>query len=419
MLQNLFKSFKKKPQKEYLLALDIGTEFVKALIFNIENKESHVIGIGVQKQKLGDMHGGAITDIQGVVWNCKQAIQEAEHMAGQKAKKVVLGIAGELVKGSTTRIHYERNTPKDQITLAELKNIVHKVQWKAFDQVRSQLAWETGYPEIDVKLVNAAVVDVMIDGYKITNPIGFQGKDIHISIFNAFAPLVHLGALQTVADELDLEVIALSAEPYAVAKSCKQDQEHLSAVFIDIGGGTTDIAVVRDGGVEGTKMFGFGGRSFTKRLSQVLNVSFQEAENVKHAYSHDRLDRLSRTKVEKSLQSDVDVWVSGVEVTLSDFYNIDLMPSQIYLCGGGAHLPEMKAVLEKHVWSDSIAFAKSPQVSLLEPVDVTRVVDKTSIIKNTDFITSLSLSSLLIDIEEENDIIVSKILDRVVKMIHT
>lgn len=416
MFKKLFKKLGKSKESSYILSLDIGTEFVKALVFDVRDGKAEVFGVGKCRQKLGDMQGGAVTDIGGVIWNCKKAITEAEEMAGVKVKKVIMGIAGELVKGSTTTVNYERSNPNDQITLSELKNIVHRVQWKSFDQVRSQLAWETGYPEIDVKLVNAAVVDVKIDGYRITNPIGFQGKDVSISIFNAFAPLVHLGALQTIAEELDLEVLAISAEPYAVARSVKQDDVNLSAVFVDIGGGTTDIAIVRDGGVEGTKMFALGGRSFTKRLSQVLNVSFSEAENIKIAYSKGRLDRASTLKVKKAIVSDTEVWLSGVEVTLSDFYNLDILPSNIYLCGGGSGLPEIKTVLENHNWPQDLPFARKPSVAMVTPSDVTNVLDHTGLLKSFQDITPMALCNLAIDVAVDDELVVSRILQKVVKL---
>jgi len=416
VFKKLIKKLSSSKKGQYFLGLDIGTEFVKALVFKVEEGKANIYGLGKCRQKLGDMQGGSITDIGGVIWNCKKAITQAEDMVGGKATKVIMGIAGELVKGATSTVNYERSDPDAQINISELKNIVHRVQWKSFDQVRSQLAWETGYPEIDVKLINAAVVDIKIDGYRITNPIGFQGKDVNISIFNAFAPLVHLGALQTVAKELKLDVVGITAEPYSVARAVKQDEEHLSAIFIDIGGGTTDIGIVRDGGVEGTKMFAFGGRSFTKRLSKVLNTSFYKAENIKIAYSKDRLDRASNLKVSEAIESDVDVWLSGVEVTLSDFYNLEFLPSTIYLCGGGAGLPEIKKGLENHKWASDLPFVRKPTVEIVRPEDVTLVVDKTGLLNNHEYITSMSLCSLAIDIEDDQELIVSRMLQKVVKL---
>ena len=91
-------------------------------------------------------------------------------------------------------------------------------------EAERSVTWETGLQSVDVRLVHAAVVGAWIDGYAVTNPIGFQGRNVRIAIFDAFAPLVHLGALQTVAAKLDLELVAVVAEPYAVARvlDCEQ-----------------------------------------------------------------------------------------------------------------------------------------------------------------------------------------------------
>ena len=113
-----------------------------------------------------------------------------------------------------------------------------------------------------------------IDGYPVTNPVGFKGRHVRISVFNAFAPLIHLGALQTVAEKLSRELLAVVAEPYAVARCINQDElGPAGALFVDVGGGTTDIALVRQGGVEGTRMFALGGRAFTKSLADRLELS--------------------------------------------------------------------------------------------------------------------------------------------------
>jgi cell division protein FtsA len=85
---------------------------------------------------------GAVTDIASVINNANDAIRQAEKMAGVSASQLIMGIAGELVKGATTTISYTRREPDTKIDLAELKNIVHKVQWKAFDEVRYEMALE-------------------------------------------------------------------------------------------------------------------------------------------------------------------------------------------------------------------------------------------------------------------------------------
>jgi cell division protein FtsA len=416
MKQLIGNVLKRKPKDPVYVALDIGTEFVKALVFKIEGGKAVIRGVGRQRQRLGDMHGGAVTDISGCVENCAKALDVAEEQAGMISDYCVIGIAGELVKGTTTTVHYERLKPKTKIDYNELKNIVNKVQWKAFDSARQQLAWETGHEEVDVKLVNASIVDVKIDGYRVTNPMGFQGKDVSVGVFNAFAPLVHLGALQTIASDLDLDLLSIAAEPYAVAKSVGSEEAgEFSAVFIDIGGGTSDVAVVRNGGLEGTKMFAIGGRSFTKRLSQVLNVSFAKAEQIKLAYSRGDLEEKSEKTIREALEADAEVWLSGIELSLSEFSNVDLLPSRIMLCGGGSALPEIKKALEKSAWYKDLPFAKKPQVSFISPQEVNNVIDKTGEIKNQQDITPMGLANLALSIEKEEDVLPS-ILSKAVKV---
>lgn len=398
------------------LALDIGTEVVKALVCLSEGPKGRVIGVGRQKQKLGDMQSGAVTDIGGVIYNCQKAIKDAERMAGVSTEQMIMGIAGELVKGATTTMSYTRREPAMKIDLAELKNIVHKVQWKAFDKVRGDLAFETGYNEIDVKLVNAAIVDVQIDGYKVSNPIGFQGKDVELSIFNAFAPLVHFGALQTIAAELDKELLAIIAEPYAVARCMgNEDGSNFSSIFIDIGGGTTDVAVVRKGSVEGTRMFTLGGRTFTKRLAQSLNISFEEAEKIKLSYSSDKLEKQSHKIVREAMKSDCEVWLSGVALTLAEFDDIDVLPSKILLCGGGSHLPEIKEVLETREWFKKLPFTRKPQINFMEPKMVSNMIDETKRLKEPQDITPISMGNLGLEYLGEEKVL-SKILKKIVRL---
>lgn len=400
------------------MALDIGTEVAKALVFNIEKdgKTASVVGVGKERQKRGNMQSGAVSDISGVIETCTVAIAKALENAGAKKsqKKAIVGIAGELVKGTTTTVHYERRNPDVRIDFPELKSIIQKVQLKAFERIKEQISWETGQ-DIEVKLINAAIVDVRIDGYQVTNPIGFQGKDVSVSIFNAYAPMIHLGALQAIADELHVDLLSIAAEPYAVARSVDYDDAlDFSAIFIDIGGGTTDIAVVRNGGLEGTKMFAFGGRAFTKKLAQELRIDFNEAEELKIRYAEGKLGDDVSVKIEQILQSDCSVWLSGVELSLSEFADSDVLPARILLCGGGSALPGIKKALLSTKWVQSLPFAKAPIVSYLQPRDVVRITDQTGQLKNPQDVTPMGLANLVLDVSGEEKVM-SGILRRVLQ----
>lgn len=404
----------KKLKDRYAIALDIGTEFVKALIFRVEPRRGIVVGVGRQRQRLQDMHGGGVTDIHGVIANSKLALEEAAEMAGLLPEQVIIGIAGELVKGTTTTIRYVRPNPSMSIAFEELRDIINRVQRRAFDRARTVLAWETGQSEIDVRLVNAAVVDVRIDGYKVTNPLGFQGKEVQVGVFNAFAPIVHLGALQTIAGKLDLDLLSITAEPYAVARCTgESESQEFSAIFIDVGGGTSDVAVVRAGGVEGTKMFALGGRAFTKRVGTVLGLNFQEAEELKLQYANGELPVQRAEEVRRALEADLNVWFSGVELTLGEFTNVDLLPSRILLCGGGSALPDIATHLKTAKWSKKLPFARKPSIHFMKPSDVTAIEDKTGLLVNPWDITPMALANVAIDLVGE-ETVVDGILSKVV-----
>lgn len=388
----------KKRSSNWAISLDIGTEFVKALIFEVVGGTGVVRGVGRARQRLSDMQGGGVTDIHGVAQNCEQAIDQAAQQAKFLPTKVIVGIAGELVKGTTNSIKVIRTTPTNQIQISELQDIVNKVQAESFKRARAELAAETGQDQIDVELVNAAIVSVTIDGYKVSNPLSYQGKELSVGVYNSFAPIVQLGAIETVVRELGLELLAVTAEPYAVARCLNEESTDFAAIFIDIGGGTTDVAVVRNGGVEGTKMFALGGRAFTKRISLALGESFAEAEKSKLTYSAGTLEKEKAELIKHALASDVKVWLSALQISLEDFGETDLLPSKILLCGGGSNLPEIMQILRTSDWAKELPFAKSPEVQFIKPADVATMRDETGTLQNIDEVTPLALANVGLDL---------------------
>jgi cell division protein FtsA len=379
--------------EQLVVGLDIGTEFVKALIARVDNDQLSIIGAGRARQSISDMHSGAIADIAGVVRNCEKALSIAEEQAGVQAKKAVIGIAGELVKGVTNTIKYRRPEPNKPLDELEMELIIEKVQERAQAKTQKQIAFETGNSEVEVKLVNSALVSLHIDGYKVSNPIGFQGKDVAIQIYTAFAPMVHIGALEKTANELDLDLVAVAAEPFAVARGVlgTDASSNFTAILIDVGGGTTDIAVVNDGGVEGTKMFGIGGRSFTRTIMNDLDLNYEDAEKIKVNINDPKLKSSVVVDVNKALDKTLQVWIGGVELALSEFDSVDHLPNRILLCGGGSSLANIPQILETRNWHEELPFARQPVVHHIDPEEVAGIKDLTGDVKDHTFITAMGL----------------------------
>ncbi|MDO4872328.1 MAG: cell division FtsA domain-containing protein [bacterium] len=389
--------FKNKQSEEmvdnHIVALDIGTEYVKALIAEIDGDDIRIVGVGRAHQEISDMHSGAIADIASVVRNCEDALIEAEDQAQIQAKHAVIGIAGELVKGATNTIRYKRPQPNRPLDEAEMEFIIDKIHERAQLKAQHEIALETGNKETEIKLVNSAIVGIHIDGYKVSNPIGFQGKDVAIQIYTAFAPTVHLGAIERVANELALDLLAIAAEPFAVARSVigTDSASSFTAILADVGGGTTDIALVNDGGVEGTKMFGIGGRSFTNQIANEMNLSYKNAEKLKLNLENDKLKSNIAQEALSAIENTLEVWISGVELALDEFENLDYLPNKILLCGGGSSLSALTERLNEKDWWQDLPFNKKPVVKHIKPEEVHGITDETGKIQDHTFVTAMGL----------------------------
>jgi cell division protein FtsA len=390
---------KKDEGEQYIVGLDIGTEFVKALVGRVVPSGIEVIGVGRAHQDLSDMQAGAIADIASVVENCDKALAIAEQQAGVSARTAVIGIAGELVKGTTTTVRVTRKTPDKPLDLIEVERIIKLVQARAEVKAKKQLAWELGGKEVEVRLVNSALVGIEIDGYKVTSPIGFQGRDVVVQLYTAFAPMIHIGALERTAQQLDLDLLAVAAEPFAVARSIIGDDTSASmnAILMDVGGGTTDIAVITDGGVQGTKMFGIGGRAYTRAVERELNVEFSQAELFKVGLSAGKVPGNKVASVEGALKKTLDVWMSGVELALAEFPKLDHLPHKLLLCGGGSSLDLLMDKLESSNWYTELPFTKKPSVHHIDPSQVVGITDTTGHITDHTFITAMGLLRVGLD----------------------
>ena len=396
--------------------IDIGTEVIKALVVKREGNRGIVIGAGRVRQSLSDMQAGAVADIQAVIDNCDRALSEAEDMCSMIPGQAVIGIAGEQIKGFSTSVSLPRPNPQSRITQAEVAQCLTIVQRRALREAVRQMSQELGVSEVNVKLVHSAITGVHVDGYAVTNPLDFQGRVLDISVFNTFAPLTHIGALQTIAQELDLELVATVAEPYAMARGCADDEVYeLGAIFVDVGGGTTDVALVRNGGIEATRMFALGGRAFTRRLAGELDLPLEQAEALKVAHGDGRLPADQAALAHNAMTPNAEVLAQGVALALEEMARGEMLPPSIHLAGGGAGLPEIAQQLDLLEWTDYLPFARPPSIRILTPADVHGIHDSTGLLTGCQDITPMGLAYHAISLDDEDDQPLGGVMRRIMK----
>ncbi|TMG50116.1 MAG: hypothetical protein E6H90_02660, partial [Chloroflexi bacterium] len=167
--------------ENYYTALDIGTEYIKALVVKREGRNGVVLGASRQRQEFADMQGGVPSDIQGIIDSCDKAMSQAEDMCDVIPGQAVIGIAGEQVKGFSTSVTVPRADPNLKINEVELIQTLQLVQKRALREARHAMSLELGVADVSVKLINSAITSVRIDGFVVNNPIDFQGKQMVIT----------------------------------------------------------------------------------------------------------------------------------------------------------------------------------------------------------------------------------------------
>jgi cell division protein FtsA len=375
-------------------AVDIGTELIKVLVVRREGPDGVVLGVGREPQPPDAMEAGAIANPDRVIDACNRALEASEDMAGVVPGQAVVGIAGELVKGFSSAVTYPRERPDQRVRESELRNMLQMVERRALREAQHLLEMERSYGQMEARLVQSAITLVRMDGYPVANPVGYQGTNLEVTVFNTFAPITQVGAVETVARDLDLELSGMVAQPYALARACAGDEAWQSGgIFVDVGGGTTDVALLRGGGVEGIRMFNLGGRTFTRRLSRELGISLEEAEARKIRHSEGLLPPDQQQRAASLLAGDVEVLLQGLNLCLQDLARGEVLPPNVYLCGGGSLLRDLVDQIMRSAWWDGLPFGREPSVRRLGPLDVRGLSDATGLLHSAQDVAPMALAN--------------------------
>ncbi len=341
------------------------------------------------------MHKGIIKNLNTVIENCKLAIGEiTSDLGDEMPKKTVIGLAGESIQGVSIVVNYERDEKFDEeVTEEEEKRIIQTVHQQIENTGKEDLAQRTGLLYEDIDILHITVTGMEIGGMPVNSLVGFRGKDVKLFFYASFAPKTYIQSLKAVAQSLNLSVAGIVSQPFAVSRAFAGARDKdFSGIFVDIGGGTTDVAIVQKGNVLDTQIFSFGGRVFTKEIARIMNLDYRHAELRKLKYSNGELEKTLQRQVKEITYSTAKLWLKAFKASLEMVEDIDSFPSQIYLCGGGSMLPDIKNVILEYPWTRVLPFAKSPKTNIFLPQKIEDVTDISGDLLNPYDVTPAALA---------------------------
>lgn len=384
------------------ICLDVGTEFLKVIVYKTGDRNIEVLEYLKTRQHNAAMKNGTVTSIRRVIETVYDTIQKLET---KRFDGAIMGIAGELVKGVRVEAQYDRHNPDKQIDKYELQVVAEKIKPDAFEEAKKLVfnhIGDTTGELANIEMLNYVIVDAEIDGFRVEDPIGMTGSDVKIKLYFTFAPVLHINYLKNVTDSIGVRLLGIVPQPFAISRAITGSRESdYSSIVVDVGGGTTDIAVIQNGVAIDTHMVPFGSRVFTKRIAADLKLTLSEAEEFKIKYSNSELAEGRMAEVRAAIKKDVPLWTLQVAIGLEEFLDsVSGFPHKMLLCGGGSMLPEIKSALVEYPWTKELPFNRSPKIEFLYPKDLDGIIDNSNLLSSIDDVTPASIARFTLEILE-------------------
>ncbi|CAM3410697.1 cell division protein FtsA [Cytobacillus oceanisediminis] len=268
---------------EIYVSLDIGTSSVKVIIGEMVNDSLNIIGVGNVKSE--GLRKGSIVDIDETVHSIKKAIEQAERMIGMEIKNVIVGITGNHVMLQPSHGVVAVSSENREITDEDVARVIDAAQVVSIP------------PERDI--IDVIPKQFIVDGLdEISDPRGMIGVRLEMegTIITGSKTILH-NTLRCV-ERAGLEIMDITLQPLAAgAFALSKDEKNLGVALVDIGGGSTTIALFENGVLKATSVLPVGGDHITKDLSIGLRTSTEDAENIKTKHGYAFYDHASEDEV--------------------------------------------------------------------------------------------------------------------------
>ncbi|MDK8386223.1 cell division protein FtsA [Streptococcus xiaochunlingii] len=353
----------------FFTGLDIGTSSIKVLVAEHVNGEMNVIG--VSNAKSAGVKDGIIVDIEAASNAIKSAVSQAEEKAGISINLVNVGLPANLLQIEATQGMIPVTSDSKEITDADVENVVRSALTKSMTPDREVI---TFIPE-----------EFTVDGFQgIRDPRGMMGIRLEMRGLLYTGPRTVLHNLRKTVERAGLQVENIIISPLAMIKSVLNEGEReFGATVIDLGGGQTTVASVRNQELQFTNIYQEGGDYVTKDISKVLKTSQKLAEGLKFNYGEAYVpsvgDEVFHVEVigevepvqvsEKYLAEIISARIKHIfdqiKQDLERRHLLDL-PGGIVIIGGGAIIPGIEE-LAQEVFGVNVKLYVPNQIGIRNP----------------------------------------------------
>ena len=312
-------------QGKYISALDIGTSKVIALIGEVqEDNEIHIVGLGQAPSR--GLKAGMVTNIDATAQAIRQAVNEAELMADTKISHVTTGIAGNHIRSLNSQGVVK--IKDGEVSQADIDRAI-------------ETAKAVNIPP-DHNILHTVVQEYIIDNQPgVKEPIGMSGVRLDTRVHIITGAITALQNIQKCIHRCGLQMDQIMLQPLASGQAVlTEDEKDLGVCVIDIGGGTTDIAVYTNGAIRHTAVIPVAGDLITKDLAQALRTPHSAAEYIKIHYGVAMLASVIGPRVEEILELTLN------ELRRSGFPE-EVLTSGIVLTGGASMLTGIVELAEE------------------------------------------------------------------------
>jgi len=251
-----------------IIGLDIGTTKICVIVAERTENGVDVIGIGTHPSR--GLRKGVVVDIDATVNSIKQAVEEAELMADCEITSVYAGIAGGHIDGFNS--HGVVAVKDREVREGDIRRVIDAAKAVAIP--------------MDREVIHVIAQEFIIDEQDgIREPLGMSGVRLEAHIHIVTAAVTSAQNIVKCANRAGLNVMDIVLEPLASAEAALAgDERELGVCLIDIGGGTTDIAVFQEGAIKHTSVLSLGGYHITNDIAVGLRTPFDEAERIKKKF---------------------------------------------------------------------------------------------------------------------------------------